>query len=342
MEITKIGSYGLGIHLACHAWEARQAGGRAIVRGSNDGCAREAGMPYGMVDTQSDEGKEKNNTVNKKDGITMRHNASGGGGLGGVACRPVARGGAGGSRLAPRGRRATVCGARRRGLRCPWRRAAGHGHLDEPHAGGQLPEHEAPHVRLIPPASGGILQHRQPHPPRRVHAPDRAGAALPEPGAPRRRPELLDDVLRRGRHLHGRTAPRHSLSRAQTRWSSMRVRARTGEVLTLRGRRGRRGTGERGQASTERRTRRSAAAAREPSPAPDRRRAQRRSAAWRPGRRRAAASSSPPPGSSASGSSAARDLIGVSLLCLLPAQQMPPSLSLQAGRRLLCQAAGES
>jgi hypothetical protein len=108
-------------------------------------------MPYGMVDTQSDEGKEKNNTVNKKDGITMRHNASGGGGLGGVACRPVARGGAGGSRLAPRGRRATVCGARRRGLRCPWRRAAGHGHLDEPHAGGQLPEHEAPLVRLPPP-----------------------------------------------------------------------------------------------------------------------------------------------------------------------------------------------
>jgi hypothetical protein len=228
MEITKIGSYGLGIHLACHAWEARQAGGRAIVSGSNDGCAREAGMPYGMVDTQSDEGKEKNNTVNKKDGITMRHNASGGGGLGGVACRPVARGGAGGSRLAPRGRRATVCGARRRGLRCPWRRAAGHGHLDEPHAGGQLPEHEAPLVRLPPAASGGILQHRQPHPTGRVHAPDRAGA-VPKPGAPRRRPELLDDVLRRRRHLHGPHRPHHSFKRINA-WSSS-TRVCTGERM---------------------------------------------------------------------------------------------------------------
>lgn len=73
------------------------------------------------------------------------------------------------------------------------------------------------------------------------------------------------------------------------------------------------GTGESGQARTERRTRRSAAGRpSSPVPAPDRRRAHRCSAAWRPDRRRRAASSSPPPGSSASGSSATLDLISLS------------------------------
>nr|ACR36093.1 unknown [Zea mays] len=85
---------------------------------------------------------------------------------------------------------------------------------------------------------------------------------------------------------------------------------------TWRGRRGRRGTGESGQASTERSTRRSAAGrASSPATPPERRRAHRCSAAWRPERRRAA-SSSPQPGSSASGSSATLDFISLRPACV--------------------------
>jgi hypothetical protein len=80
----------------------------------------------------------------------------------------------------------------------------GHGHLDEPHAGRELPQHEAPLV-AAPAASptAGLLQHGEAHPAGRVHALDGAVLQLP---APRRGPELLDDVLRRRRDLHVRRA----------------------------------------------------------------------------------------------------------------------------------------